>query len=148
MANCEWRFANGNWRLAIGLCLLFRVLFTVEFLLYSSLVLDHEDYVDILVQVVIICIFRFESLHAAAVRHAHPSSDSNGRDQAKNIYIISMALDQGLSLIDSLVTDYSNDSYNYVDQRERLQSLDIVKEIVRMVELVLSGFRFMEPSHF
>jgi len=62
--------------------------------------------------------------------------------------MISMALDQALSLIDSLATDYPNDSYSYADQKERLQTLDIVKEIVRMVELVLSGFKFMQPTHF
>lgn len=113
---------------------------------HSSLVSDCEQYVDVLVNAVIICISRFESLHAAAVRHVRSRSDGTGHEQAKNIHMISMALDQALSLIDSLATDYPNDSYSY--QKERLQSLDIVKEIVKMVELVLSGFKFMEPCHF
>lgn len=118
----------------------------------ANLVLDSGQYVDVLVNMVIICVSRLETLHADAVRHAKSRSHNTGNDQTINIHKISTALYQGLSLIDWLidrwVTDNLNGGHSFADQKARLQTLDIVKEIIRMVKLDLSGFKLMEPSHF
>ena len=59
-----------------------------------------------------------------------------------------MALEQVLSLIESSVVDSPKDISNSLFQNDTLQSFNTVRNIVRMVELELSGFQFMEASHF
>ena len=112
-------------------------------------------YVDALVNVVIICVSRFRELHVAATAHdAQASSRSISiicYENETNIKLIGAALDLGLSLISSLLTDTSLEE----DEEEFLceskighRNLDIVNEIVRMVKLVLAGCKFFHSIQF
>jgi hypothetical protein len=114
------------------------------------------DYVDIIVNVVNICISRFKDMHAAAIAdRAKPisTSDTNSRHEddevEKNINLISVALDRGLWLINSILTATSHEGEGefFSDSEQKLQYLDTVGVIVRMVELVLAGFKYVWSSH-
>ena len=112
-------------------------------------------YVDALVNVVIICVSRFRELHVAATAHdAQASSRSISvicYENETNIKLIGAALDLGLSLISSLLTDTSleEDEEEFLcESKIRLRNLDIVNEIVRMVKLVLAGCKFFHSIHF
>jgi hypothetical protein len=107
------------------------------------------DYVYALVNVVIICVSRFQDLHAAATTDdAQASSNSNSIIyHENNIKLISIGLDRGLSLINSLLTDASVSKEFFCECKLTLQNLDIVTEIVRIVKLVLAGCKFFYSLH-
>jgi hypothetical protein len=89
--------------------------------------LHFDNYVDVLVKVVILCISRYQQHILSSPQGAH---------------CIGKALNRGLELIEALVKAEDSEVYKYVNQKKRLQELDIVKDIVGMVELVVAGVRF------
>ena len=113
---------------------------------------------DIIVNVVNICISRFQDIHAAAVAdRANPISRRNttrrnGDDEKqKNVNLISIALDGGLWLINSLITatpkEVAEEEF-FSHSKQKLKNSDIRGVIVRMVEkLVLNGFKHLCSSH-
>ena len=109
-------------------------------------VLVFEYYVDAIVDAVIICVSRFKEMHAIAVAHRGSSKRPRRHEVKKNI-ILKTALGHGLFLIDCLITADDEDAQFLIQPKERLRSLDIVKDILQMVELVLGGFKFLESSH-
>ena len=94
--------------------------------------LHFDDYVDVLVNVVILCISRYQE-HLVASRH----------EAAR---CIGKALNGALELIKGLLKAEDSEHYSYVDEKMRLEQLDIVKDIVRILQLVRAGFKF-KPSH-
>ena len=108
-------------------------IFQASWMCKRNALLYFEHYVDIVVNVVILCISRFRDHVAAA-----PRGSSRGRALA-----ICIALTRGLQLIQYIAMAENlegKDNYDY--EKDRLKSLDIVKDIVRMVELVVAGFEF------
>jgi len=70
-------------------------------------------------------------------------------DQQHIIYshsCIGKALKKALELIEALVKAEDSQVYKYVNHKKRLQELDIFKDIVGMVELVVVGVR-LKTSH-
>jgi hypothetical protein len=131
---------------------------------------DFPRYVDVLYTVVMRCVSRFQELHdfraqPSSISSSHEayqeaaSLSSNGsssfqEDQdhgevENNIHMISMALDQGLFLIYSLLTlpHGEKEPHIYESPKKQLQSLDIIKQIVLMVELILAGNKFFQSCH-
>jgi hypothetical protein len=74
--------------------------------------------------------------------------DDNG-EVDNNIHLLSMALVQGLFLIYYLLTSphSEGDPHSDASRREKLQRMDIVEQVVRMVKLVLAGNKFFQLSH-
>jgi hypothetical protein len=109
------------------------------------------QYVEVLCMVVTICVSRLQDLHDAqpiscssshedALCSANNSTNRHEDDNGEvenNIHLISMALEQGLFLICSLVTPShgGKETYACAFYKERLRNLDIPNQIVRMGNL-------------
>ena len=67
----------------------------------------------------------------------------------KNIYLLTTTLADELFLIDGLITAYGNEEVDQflLKSMATLISLDIVKDILQIVELILAGFKFLDESH-
>ena len=117
------------------------------------------DFEYIIVNVVNICISRFQDMHAAGTiaDRANPISRwsttrRNGDDEKqKNVNLISIALDGGLWLINSLITATPEEAAEeelFSHSKQKLRNSEIAGVIVRMVEqLVLNGFKHLCSSH-
>ena len=115
------------------------------------------DFEYIIVNVVNICISRFQDMHAAGTiaDRANPISRwsttrRNGDDEKqKNVNLISIALDRGLWLINSLITGTPQEGEDefFSHSNQKLNNSDIGGVIVRMLELVLAGFKHISSSH-
>ena len=112
---------------------------------------EYEYYAEAIVNAVIICISRFQEMHTIYIASQGTSNSEKSRLQEveKNIYLLTTTLADELFLIDGLITAYGNEK---VDQflfksMARLISLDIVKDILQIVELILAGFKFLDESH-
>ena len=106
------------------------------------------NFLRIVVRSVILCISRFRYLHNATV--ANEVEKKNDEGEAKKVHLISVALEGGLSLINSIVTATSQEELEnqfFSKSKERLHELDIVREIVGMVKLILAGFKRLGSSH-
>ena len=95
--------------------------------------IDFDNYVDVVVDVVILCISRFRDNVAVA----SPGSRTS--------VTIGKALSRGLKLIQYIAT-YDGDYGIYDYEKDRLVRLDVVKHLVQMVGLVVAGFEFT-PFH-
>lgn len=79
--------------------------------------------------------------------HRQPPEDD---EEEKNINLISIALDRGLWLINSILTaatPHEGEGEFFADSKQKLQNSDTSGVIVRMVKLVLAGFKYMWSSH-
>lgn len=116
----------------------------------KSLCISEFDYVDIIVNVVNLCICRLKDLHDAAIADREKPHYCDELDKnEKNIYLITIALNQGLWLINSIltVTSYEDKEEFFWESKQKLQDLDIVSIIVRLVRLALAGFKYLWASH-
>ena len=91
----------------------------------SLTLLYFRNYVDVLVNVIILCISRYRERGAACIGEA---------------------LDLGFGLIEAVLKAEDSEVYSYGYEKMRLVQLDVVEHIVGMVELALAGFEF-KPSH-
>ena len=66
----------------------------------------------------------------------------NYDEETRDVDLISIALEGGLYLINSMMVA----AMTY-EAKKKLEELDIVRQIVRMVELVLEGFKYLKSNH-
>ena len=107
------------------------------------------DFVDVIVNVANICISRFEDMHAATISRWSTTSLNEDDEKQKNVNLISIALDRGLWLINSLITGTPQEGEDefFSHSNQKLNNSDIGGVIVRMLELVLAGFKHISSSH-
>ena len=74
--------------------------------------------------------------------------ENDNGEVEKNRIIISMALDQGLLLIHHLIASCPSEKApaSHASKMEILERMDIARQIVKMVELILVGNKFFQSS--